>query len=38
MILLEGMLLVPPERGSIIGRAAWKVSPSSLPGEPLFKK
>lgn len=26
MILLEGMLLVPPERGSLIGRAVWKVS------------
>jgi hypothetical protein len=23
---LEGMLLVPPERGQILGRAVWKVS------------
>ncbi|QSZ37811.1 hypothetical protein DSL72_008911 [Monilinia vaccinii-corymbosi] len=24
MILIEGLMLVPPERGTIIGRAAWK--------------
>jgi hypothetical protein len=26
MILMEGLMLVPPERGTIIGRAVWKVS------------
>ena len=26
MIVMEGLLLVPPERGTIIGRAIWKVS------------
>jgi len=25
MIVMEGLLLVPPERGTIIGRALWKV-------------
>jgi hypothetical protein len=25
MIVMEGMMLVPPERGTIIGRALWKV-------------
>jgi hypothetical protein len=26
MIVMEGLMLVPPERGTIIGRAVWKVS------------
>lgn len=26
MIVMEGLMLVPPERGTIIGRAIWKVS------------
>lgn len=26
MILMEGLLSVPPERGTIIGRALWKVN------------
>lgn len=25
MIVMEGLMLVPPERGTIIGRALWKV-------------
>lgn len=25
MIVMEGLMLCPPERGSIIGRASWKV-------------
>lgn len=26
MILMEGLMMVPPERGTIIGRALWKAS------------
>ena len=25
MIVMEGLMLVPPDRGTIIGRALWKV-------------
>lgn len=31
---LEGLLMVPPERGQILGRAVWKVSlllPNGIP-------
>ena len=36
MILMEGMMLVPPDRGTIIGRALWKAGvfhlcPQSIP-------
>ncbi len=30
MILLEGMVLLPPERGTILGRALWKVGLDEL--------
>jgi hypothetical protein len=34
MATMEGLMLVPPDRGSIIGRAVWKVSLTTLPLPP----
>lgn len=31
MIVMEGLMLVPPERGTIIGRALWKVGAHDIP-------
>jgi len=36
MIVMEGMMLVPPERGTIIGRAMWKVGLFQSPCGSLF--
>lgn len=36
MIVMEGMMLVPPERGTIIGRAIWKVSLHPVQSVCLF--
>ena len=36
MIVMEGLMLVPPERGTIIGRALWKVGIHEILGSSPF--